>query len=71
MVFAYVSIEGWIIDPYVQCFVYCSVEVLFFPPHYAKIIYVDTVTSGVKMVIYWGRCLLVFFEPLPKSLSIL
>ena len=48
MVFAYVSIKGWIIDPYVQCFFYCSVEVLVFPPHYAKIIYGNIVTSGVK-----------------------
>ena len=28
MVFAYIPIEGWIIDPYVQCFVDCSTEVL-------------------------------------------
>ena len=66
MVFAYFSIKGWIIDPYVQCFFYCSVEVLVFPPHCAKIIYGNIVTSGVKMVIYWGRHLLIFFEPLSK-----
>ena len=55
MVLANVSIEEWIIDPSVQCFFYCSVEVLVLPPHYAKIIFGDTVTSGVKMVIYWGK----------------
>ena len=62
MVFAYVSIEGWIINPYVQCFFYCCVELLVFPLHYAKIICGDIVNSGVKKVIYWGRCLLMFFE---------
>ena len=36
------------------------------PPHYAKIIYGDIVTSCVKVVIYWGRCLLMFLEPLSK-----
>ena len=46
MEFAYVSVQGWIIDPYEQCFFYCSVEVLVFPPHYTKVIYGDTVTSG-------------------------
>ena len=66
MVLAYVSIEGWIIAHYVQCFFYCSVEVLVLLPHYTKIIYGDIVTSGVKMVIYMGRCLLMFFEPLSK-----
>ena len=66
MVLAFVSIKGWIIDPYKQCFFYQSAEVLLFPPHYAEIFYSDLVTSGVKMVIYWGRCLEVFFEPLSK-----
>ena len=37
------------------------------PPHYAKIIYGDIVTSCVKVVIYWGRCLLMFLEPLSKG----
>ena len=26
MVFAYVFVKGWIIDPYIQCFFYCSTE---------------------------------------------
>ena len=63
---AYVSVQGWVIDPYEQCFFYCSVEVLVFPPHYTKVIYGDIVTSGVKIVIYWGRCLLMFLEPFSK-----
>ena len=37
MVFAYVSVEEWIIDPYVQCFFHCSVEVLVFSPDYGKL----------------------------------
>ena len=66
MEFAYVSIQGWIVDPYKQCFLYYSFEVLVFPPHYTKIINIDIMTSGVGMVKHWGRCLLMFFEPLSK-----
>ena len=66
MEFAYVSIQGWSIDPYKQCFFYCSTEVLVLPPHYTKIINDDIMTSGVSMVKYWGGCLLMFFEPLSK-----
>ena len=47
MVFAYVSIQGWIIDPYVKCFIDCSDEVWVLPPHYAEIIYGDIVTSDI------------------------
>ena len=39
---------------------------LVFPPYYVEIFYGDIVTSGVKMVIYRGGCLEVFFEPLSK-----
>ena len=66
MVLAYVFIKGWIIDPYEQCFFYQSTEVVVFPPHYVEIFYGDMVTSGVKMVIYRGGCLEVFFEPLSQ-----
>ena len=45
---------------------YPSVEVLVFPPHYVEIFYGEMVTSGVKMVIYRGGCLEVFFEPVSK-----
>ena len=69
MELAYVSVKAWIIDPYEQCFLYCSVEVLVFPPHYTKVMYGDIVTSGVKMVIYWVRSLLMFLEPLSKCAS--
>ena len=66
MVFAYVFIEGWIIDPYVYCFFYGSHEVLVLPSHYAEIFYSSSMTCGAVMVIYWGRGLQIFFEPLPK-----
>ena len=66
MVLAYVFIEGWIINPYEQCLFYPSVEVLVFPLHYVEIFNGDTVTSGVKMVIYRGVCLETFLEPLSK-----
>ena len=62
MEFAYVSIQGWIVDPYTQCFFYCSFEVLVFPPHYTEIINIDIMTSGVGMFKYLERCLLMFFE---------
>ena len=67
MVFAYVFVKGWIIDPYVQCFFDCSTEVLVFPPNYIEIINSDLVTTDVAMVKDWGGCLLVFPEPLCKS----
>ena len=31
MEFAYVSVKGWIVGPYKQCFFYCSIEVLVLP----------------------------------------
>ena len=67
MVFAYVFVKGWIIDPYVQCFFDCSTEVLVFPPNYIEIINSDLVTTDVTMVKDWGGCLLMFPEPLCKS----
>ena len=66
MVFAYVSIEGWIIDPYVQCFFDCSTEVLVLPPNNVEILNGDLVTRDVAMVIDWGGGLLMFFKPLSK-----
>ena len=54
MVFAYVFVKGWIIDPYVQCFFDCSTEVLVFPSNYIEIVNSDLVTTDVTMVKYWG-----------------
>ena len=36
-VFAYVSIQGWVIDPYEHWFFNEPGEVLLFPAHYTKI----------------------------------
>ena len=67
MVFAYVSVKGWIIDPYVQSFFDSFHEVMVLPPHNAEILNTNIVTSDVVMVKYWGRGLQMFLEPLPKS----
>ena len=66
MVFAYVSVEGWIIDPYVKSFFDSSHEDLLLSPHNTKILYRDFVTSDVVVVKYWGGGLEMFFEPLSK-----
>ena len=67
MVFAYVSVKGWIIDPYVQSFFDSSHEVLVLFPHNTKILNSDIVTSDIVMVKYWGGGLEMFLEPLSKS----
>ena len=66
MVFGYVSIEAWIIHPYVYCFLDSSDEVLILPPHNTKIFNSGTMTCDVVMVIYWGGGLQVLPEPLFK-----
>ena len=55
MVLAYVSIKGWIVDPYIQSFLDSSYEVLVLSPHNTEILNRDIVTSDVVMVKYWGR----------------
>ena len=52
MVLAYVSIEGWIVDPYIQSFFDSSHEVLVLSPHNTEILNRDIVNSDV-MVKYW------------------
>ena len=54
MVFAHISIEGWIIDPYVQSLLYCSHLVPVLPPYNVDVVDGNIVTSDVAMVIY-GR----------------
>ena len=66
MEFAYISVEGWIIDPYVQNFFDCSTEVLVLPPNDIEILNGDLMTSDVAMVINWGGGLLMFLKPLSK-----
>ena len=58
----------WGMDYWPLCIIFFSysTEVLVLPPHYAKIIYGDIMTSFVKMVIYWGGCFYMFFKPLSK-----
>ena len=69
MVFANISIQGWIVDPDVKGLFYRPLEVLFLPSHNVEIFNTYAVTSGVKMVKYGGRGLLVFLEPLTKGSS--
>ena len=54
MVFAHISVEGWIIDPYVQSLFYCSYLVQVLPPNNFEIVDGNTVTTDVAVVIY-GR----------------
>ena len=54
MVFAHISVEGWIIDPYVQSLFYCANLAQVLPPNNFEIIDGNTVTTDVTMVIY-GR----------------
>ena len=71
MVFAYVLVKGWIIDPDKHWFFNRSGEVLLLPSHYTKIVDVGIVTSDVAMVIDRGGGLLVFLQPLSKCSSCL
>ena len=66
MVLAYVPVEGWTIHPYVYCFFDSSDQVLVLPPDNTEVINGGTMTSDVKMAIYWGGGLQVFPEPLSK-----
>ena len=54
MVFANISIQGWIVDPDVKSLFYCPLEVLFLPSNNVEIFNTYAVTSGVKMVKYGG-----------------
>ena len=53
MEFAYVSVEGWIIDPYIQSLFYGPAEVLILPHNNIEIFYGDLVTTDVAAVIDW------------------
>ena len=67
MVFAYISIEGWIIHPDVNSFFYGSDEVLILSPHNAEVLDGGIMTCDVLMVIYWGGGLQMLLKPLTKS----
>ena len=66
MVFAYVFVQGWTIDPNVYSFLYQPHEVLILPPHYAEIIKCSVMTCDVTVVIDWGGMLDMLFKPLTK-----
>ena len=53
MEFAYVFVEGWTIDPYIQSLFYGPAEVLILPPNNIEIFYGDLVTTDVTVVIDW------------------
>ena len=53
MEFAYISVKGWIVDPYIQSFFDSPAEVLILPPNNIEIFYGDLVTSDVTVVINW------------------
>ena len=52
MVFAHISVKGWIIEPYVQSLFYCPNLVQVLPPNNFEIIDGNPVTTDVTMVIY-------------------
>ena len=58
MVFAHVSIQGWIIDPNVDSFFDGSHLGLVLSPHYAKVIYANQMSRDVIVVIDGGWGLL-------------
>ena len=51
MVFAHISVKGWIIDPYVQSLFYCSHLVQVLPPNNVEVVNGNIVTSDVAVVI--------------------
>ena len=67
MVFAHISVKGWIIDHYVQRLFYCPNLVQVLPPNNFEIIDGNTVTTDVTMVIYGRGGFQVFLEPFSKS----
>ena len=67
MVFANISIYGWIVDPDIKSFLCGSLEALVLPLHNVEVINTYAVTSGVKMVKYGRGNLLVLLEPLSKG----
>ena len=67
MVFTHISVEGWIIDPYLQSLFNCPDLVQVLPPNNFEIIDGNTVTTDVTMVIYGRGGFQVFLEPFSKS----
>ena len=65
MVFANVSVQGWIINPYL----YSSSVVLGLPPTCTVVVNICVVTFGVEMVINWNRGLQMFLNLSPNVLA--
>ena len=51
MVFTHISIEGWIIDPYVQSLFYCSHLVQVLPPNNVEVVDGNIVSSSNEAVV--------------------
>ena len=66
MVLAHISVKGWTVHPDINGFFYGSDEVVVLSPHNADILDGDIMTCDVMMVMYWGRGLLMFLQPLTK-----
>ena len=67
MVFTHISIEGLIIDPYIQSLFYCSHLVQVLPPNNVEVVDGNTVTSDVTVVMYGRGGFQMFLEPFTKS----
>ena len=71
MVFAYVFVQGWIIDPYEHWFFVQPGEILLFPAHYTEVIQGNIMTHGVTVIIDRGEGFQVFLVSLSKCSSCL
>ena len=71
MVFANISIEGWVIDPYEQSLFNCPGKVLVLPSNYAEVFDVSFMTWDVTVVMNGRGGLLMFFEPFCKGPKVL
>ena len=67
MVFAYVLVKGWIVDPNIYSFFYQPHEILILPPHYTEVIKCSVMTCDVAVVIDGGGAFEVLFKPFTKG----
>lgn len=66
MVFANISVQGWIICSYVQGFFNGSQKAMIFSPQDGKVVNSDIMTRDVNMVMYGGWGLEMFLVPFFK-----
>ena len=57
MVFAYILVQGWIVDPNEYSFFNQPNEIMFLSPHYTEIIQCNAMTRVVAVLIYGGGVL--------------